>query len=121
MKNLYSDTMFANTVSRGNNCAQIFATDFGWSRSFLMKLKSKAHEALSLLFQQDEVPPVIIQDNAKGMIQGEFARMLKEALYHLQQTEPFTPWLDVAGRDESAKERFRKKVNEVKGTLKTLG
>ena len=32
-----------------------------------MKLKSEAHEALTLLFQQDEVPPAMICDNAKEM------------------------------------------------------
>ena len=54
--NLYNDTLFATTVSRrGNRCAQIFATNFCWSCSFPMKLKSEAHKALSLLFQWDGV------------------------------------------------------------------
>ena len=65
-QNVYSDTLFTTTVSRrGNRCAQIFATIFGWSHLFAMKLKSEAHEALSLLFQQDGVPPAVIYDNAK--------------------------------------------------------
>ena len=52
--NMYSDTLLATTVSRrGNRCTQIFATNFGWSCLFLMRLKSEAHEAFSLLFQQD--------------------------------------------------------------------
>ena len=63
LHNVYSDTLLAATVSsRGNGCSQIFATNFSWPRLFPMKLKSKAHEALSLLFQQDGVPPAIICD-----------------------------------------------------------
>jgi len=49
---MYSDTMFSNTVSRRmNKMAQVYATDFGWSRVFPMKTKGEAHETLSLLFQ----------------------------------------------------------------------
>ena len=50
--NVYSDTLFATTMfRRGNRCAQIFATNFGWSHMFQMKLKSEVHEALSIHFQ----------------------------------------------------------------------
>ena len=50
--NMHSDTLLATAVSRrGNRCAQIFATDFGWPPSFPMKLKGEAHEALSIFFQ----------------------------------------------------------------------
>ena len=68
---------------RGNRCAQIFATDFGWSYLFPVKLKSEAHEALSLLCQWDRVPSTVICDNAKEIFLGEFNRKLKEALCHL--------------------------------------
>ena len=89
--NLYSDTLFVSIVSRkGNKCAQIFATDFGWSCLFQMKLKSKALEALSLLFQQDGVMPAAIYNNAKETIQGEFNRKIKVASCHLWHTESFT-------------------------------
>ena len=40
---------------------------------------SEAHEALSFLCQLDGVPPTIICDDAKEMIQGKFSRNLKEA------------------------------------------
>ena len=61
-----------------------------------MKLKSEAHELLSLLFQQDGVPPVITCDNAKEMILGEFNKKLKEASCHLKQMEPFAPCFNAA-------------------------
>ena len=54
---------------------------------------------MSLPFQQDRVPPAVICDNAKEMALVEFNRTLKEALYHLKQMEPFTPWLHAANRE----------------------
>ena len=67
-----------------------------------MKLKSEAHEASSLLFQQDRVLPAVICDNAKEMILGEFNRKLKVALCHLKQTEPFTLGSNAAIREIKA-------------------
>jgi hypothetical protein len=51
--NLYSNTMFCPMVksAQGYTMAQIFATDFGWSRSYSMMLKGEAHEALGRLFE----------------------------------------------------------------------
>ena len=80
-------------------CANIFATNFGWSCSFPMMLEKEAHEALSLLFQWDEVPPTVICDNAKEIVLGHFNRKLKEASCHLKQMEPFTPWSNSAKRE----------------------
>jgi hypothetical protein len=56
---LYSNTMFCPKVTsaRGYKMAQIFVTDLGWSQCFPVTCKSKAHEALGLLFAQDVVPP----------------------------------------------------------------
>ena len=67
-----------------------------------MKLNSEAHEALSLLFQWEGVPPAVTWDNAKEMVLGEFNRKFKEALYCLKQTETFTPWLNAAEREIKA-------------------
>ena len=52
-----------------------------------MRLKSKAHEALSHVFLWDGLLSAIICDNIKKMIKGEFNRKLKEATCHLQQTK----------------------------------
>ena len=96
---MYSDTflLFATTISRrGNRNAQTFPTDFGWSSQ---KLRHEAHEALSLLFQCDQVPPAVICNNAKEMILGEFIRKFKEASCNLRQTEPFTPLLNADERE----------------------
>ena len=67
---------------------QIFAINFCWSCSFLMKLKGEVHEELSLPSQWDQVPPAIICDIVKEMFLGEFNKKCKEALHHLRQTNP---------------------------------
>ncbi len=79
--------------------AQIFATDFGWSRCYPMTRKSEAHEALGLLFAREGVPPKMIVDNAKEMKMGEFARKCKEASCYLRSTEPYSPWSNSAERE----------------------
>eukprot|EP00956_Cyclotella_meneghiniana_P018312 scaffold30420_cov55-Cyclotella_meneghiniana.AAC.1 len=99
--NLYTDTMFAPKVvsARGYIMAQIFASDFGWSRSYPMKKKSEAHDALSLLFAREGCSPKMISDGVKEMKLGEFARKCKEAGCLLQCTEPYSPWSNTAERE----------------------
>ena len=95
LHNVYSDILFATTLSRrGNRCTKIFATDFGWSCLFPMKVKSEVCQALSLLFQQDRVPTTVMCDKSKEMVLGEFSRKLKEASCDLKQIEAFTPWMN---------------------------
>ena len=70
---LFSDTMFASTVSRkGNRCAQVYATYFGWAIAFPWALTSEAHETFLLLFARNGVPPACIFHDAKVMIHGKF-------------------------------------------------
>ncbi len=74
---IFMDTMFASTLSRhGNKFAQIFSSDFGWSRAFPMKMKGEAHEALSLLFQREGVPPLMVMDSSKEQTLGKFRQKL---------------------------------------------
>ena len=59
-----SDTKIASTVSkRGNRCAQVYPTDFGWARAFPMASRNEAHVTLSLLFAGHGVPPACIHEN----------------------------------------------------------
>jgi hypothetical protein len=76
--------------------AQIFASDFGWSQSYPMSRKGKAHEALGLLFAWKGVPPKMIVDDAKEMKLGEFAWKCKEAHCYLRSMEPYSPWSNSA-------------------------
>jgi hypothetical protein len=68
--------------------AQACATTFGWARAHLMKHKGEAHETLSLVFQQDGVPPTMVTNDSKEQTEGEFQRKLKEADCHPRVTEP---------------------------------
>ena len=53
---MFMDMMFTNSASQqGNKCAQVFSTSNGWVLAYPMKRKSEAHDALSLLFQQEGV------------------------------------------------------------------
>jgi hypothetical protein len=93
-----ADTLDAKTVKshRGNICAQIFATRFGWHRAFPMKAKLEAHEAVSLLFARDGAPINMVMDGSKEQTLGEFRRMCREASCRIKQTEHDTPWSDAA-------------------------
>jgi hypothetical protein len=99
--NLFSNTMFCTKVpsAQGYTMTQIFATDFGWSRSYPMSRKGEAHEALGLLFAREGVPPKMIVDGAKEMKLGEFARKCTEASCYLQSTEPYSQWSNSAKRE----------------------
>jgi len=85
--------------ARGMRYAQIFASDFGWSRPYPMLRKSQAHEALSLMFQSEGVPPRLIIDGANEMRQGIFSQKIKDATCHLRETEPYSPWQNSAERE----------------------
>ena len=93
----FTDTMFAGTTSkRGNKCAQIYATSFGWARAHPMTRKGEAHETLSLVFHRDGVPPTMIFDGSKEQTTADFKRKLREADCHGRQTEPYSPWQQAA-------------------------
>ena len=82
---------------RGNKYAQVFATRFGWYRgAFPLKTKSEAHEAVSILFARDGVPNTIVMDGVKEQTLGDFRRKCREASCHIKQTEPHSPWMDMA-------------------------
>ena len=60
---VFCDTLISGTKSkRSSKYAEAFVTKFGWLLAFPMARKGYAHEALSLLFQHDGVPPKMIID-----------------------------------------------------------
>ena len=61
-----------------------------------IKTKGKAHEALSLVFQRDGVPPRMVVDNSKEQLSKEFKGKCREADCHLVTTEPYLPWMQAA-------------------------
>ena len=58
--------------------------------------KSEAHEALSLLFSCEGVPPVMVADGSKEQTLGQFKRKLMQADCWLRQIEPYSPWMNAA-------------------------
>ena len=87
-----------------NKYAQVFCTQFGWSRVFPMRRKANAHEGLSLMAQRDGVPIAIIMDGSKEQTLGKFRTKCKEMGCHIKQTEPHPTHLGrtrLRGRYES--------------------
>ena len=61
-----------------------------------MKQKADAHKGLSLMAQCDGVLPRIIMDGSKEQTMGTFQKKVKEMGTHVMQTEPYSPWQNVA-------------------------
>jgi hypothetical protein len=94
---VFGNKMFAGMESKnGNKCCQVFATNFGWARAHPLKQKGEAHEAQSLMFKRDGVPPEMILDGSKEQVKGGFKHKLKEVNCHLRVTEPYSPWKQAA-------------------------
>ncbi len=57
-----------------------------------MKTKGKAHEALSLMFQHEGVPPLMVLDGLKEQTLGKFRQKLQDAGCEMENTEPYSPY-----------------------------
>ena len=72
---VFTDTMQSQYKShRGELYSQVYTTGFHWCRVHPMKLKSDAHDSLSLLFQRDGVPQKMIMDCSKEQSLGRFKK-----------------------------------------------
>ncbi len=89
--------MFSNKyLYRNNECAKVFASDFGWVCVYAMKTKGKAHKALSLMFQHEGVPLSLVMDGLKEQTFGKFCWKLVDSHCQLKQTKPYSPWQNAA-------------------------
>ena len=61
-----------------------------------MKLKSEAHESLSMIFERDGGPPKIVVDNSKEQSLGKFSSKCHDADCHLIKTDLYSPWIVAA-------------------------
>ncbi len=92
--------MFASTQSRhGNKCAQIFSSDFGWSHTYPMKKKGEAHKSLSLMFQHEGIPPLMVMDGSQEKSLGKFHQKLCNTDCKKKATEPYSHWQNAAKRE----------------------
>ena len=91
---MYTDTIIASMPSwhRRNKYAQIFATSFGWTRTYPIMTKGDAHNAFSAMAHEVGVPTLLIMDGSKEQTLGEFKRKCSQANVTIHQTEPESPW-----------------------------
>jgi hypothetical protein len=69
----YTNMLHGKMVSlRGNKCAQIYVTTFGFVAAHPIKTKSEAHLTLDEVFQTVGIPSIMIPDNATELMEGEF-------------------------------------------------
>ena len=61
-----------------------------------MRTKGNAYHALSSLFQNEGVPPVMVMDNAQEQSRGDFRRKLQQVDCRVTQVEPYTPQSNAA-------------------------
>jgi hypothetical protein len=94
---LYTDNMFASSVStHGNTCAQVFINDLEWVRSFPLWQKGDALTYLDLLFPKEGVPNIIIMDDAKELVGGEFRLKCRRVGCYIKEIEPYLSWMNRA-------------------------
>ena len=74
-----------------NKYNQAVCTQYGWSRMHPMVKKADTHEALSLVFKRDGVPPQMVVDNSKEKNLGRFSKKYCKADCRLVTTEPYSP------------------------------
>ena len=93
---IFMDTFFAakelGPSTRGNTCAQLFVSDFGFIKAKLMKLKSEVPLALKSFFKNTGVPNKIICDGAPEQVKGESRKLCNACDCHVHQLERGTPW-----------------------------
>jgi len=93
----FTETLITKTKLRGKNkYAQVFCTGERWTHAFPMRMKSQAHEALSLLHKGDGVPNIMVMDGAREQVHGDFCTKNREVGTHVKQTELHSPWMNAA-------------------------
>jgi hypothetical protein len=118
---LYTDTMFASTVSTpGNSCAQIFVNNLEWVRSFPLAQKGDAHTCLDLLFPEEGVPNFMIMDDAKELVSGKFCKKCRQAVCYSKELEPYSPWMNRAEGTIRELKRATRRAMVKSGTPKRL-
>jgi hypothetical protein len=90
---VYTDTFYCKyKSSKGSTCAQMYCTDFCWSRNYPMKSESSASHTLDEFFHQYGVPLRLIPDNAKALTQGEFASVARKARCPIDPVDKHSPF-----------------------------
>jgi hypothetical protein len=89
----YSDALFASIKSNlQNTCAQLFVTDFGYTKFTPMQAKSEAGFALKELIRDVGIPQELHTDGAKELTMGTWKKVCQEAGIKTSMTEKNSPW-----------------------------
>lgn len=81
---VFTDMMFVDTnLQRNNKFAQVIASDFGWSHACPFKTNGEAHKALSLMFQHEGVPLMMVMDGSKEQPLGSFVISLPTVRFYV--------------------------------------
>lgn len=89
---VFTDTMHVSYASlQGNKCAQVYVTDFEWTKLYPIRSKADAHLTLDLLHKQYGVFHTIVPDNANELIKGDYLKKARKAGAIVHSTEAFTP------------------------------
>jgi hypothetical protein len=89
----YTDTMISAIPSLHNkyNCAQIYVTDFQWTKVYPMRSKGEAPTTLDLLHNRYGCFREMIPDNAKELTSHAFNDKLRRAGTVIRPIEAYTP------------------------------
>jgi hypothetical protein len=83
--------MFSGCKSlQQNTCAQVYVTQFEWTRVYPMKSKKDAHLTLNLLHHQYGVFHTIIPENAHELTQKDILSMACHAGSIIHPVEAYT-------------------------------
>jgi hypothetical protein len=90
---MYTDTFFKDkTSARGNQCVQLFVTSEGFVAGKPIKSKADAYEVLEYICREYGVPSLLVSDNAKEELLGNWGRVTKQNLIRQRVTEPYSGW-----------------------------
>jgi len=88
---VYSDTLSTTLKStRNNTCAQVFVTDFDFTRVVPMKSKGDAPFALQDFIHDIGIPQKA--DDAKELTASQWKKIVNEYGIKQTHTEPYSPW-----------------------------
>jgi hypothetical protein len=89
----YTDTMIAAVPSLFNKftCAQIYVTDFHWTKVYPMCKRAEAPLTLDLLHNQYGSFWEMIPDNARELVSHEFKEKLRRTGTIIKPIEAYTP------------------------------
>jgi hypothetical protein len=89
----YTDTAFGSVKSmRGMNCVQVWTNGLGFDLFHPLAHERDVSQSLSKFIQDVGIPNLVISDDSKAQVAGEFGNIA--SLHHIKRmlTMPYSPW-----------------------------